>query len=106
RWRPSRSVKRAPRNAAVESALSPFRDFRRARMRRGRLLAIGLLGVGTWLVMPAAHAGETTLKANMTGAEEVPGPGAPNGKGTATVVFDDAKNTACYEITYENIGKP
>jgi hypothetical protein len=75
-------------------------------MRRGRLLAIGLLGVGTWLVMPAAHAAETTLKATMTGAEEVPGPGDPDGKGTATIVLDDAKNTACYAFTYENIGKP
>ena len=75
-------------------------------MRRGRLLAIGLLGVGSWLVMPAAHATETTLKATMTGAEEVPGPGDPDGKGTATIVLDDAKNTACYTFTYENIGKP
>ena len=75
-------------------------------MRRGRLLAIGLLGVGSWLVMPAAHATETTLKATMSGAEEVPGPGDPDGKGTATIVLDDAKNTACYAFTYENIGKP
>jgi hypothetical protein len=75
-------------------------------MRRGRLLAIGLLGVGSWLVMPAAHASETTLKATLTGAEEVPGPGDPDGKGTATFVLDDAKNTVCYTFTYENIGKP
>jgi hypothetical protein len=75
-------------------------------MRRGRLLAIGLISVGSWLAMPAAHASETTLKATMTGAEEVPGPGDSDGKGTATIVLDDAKNTACYELTYENIGKP
>ena len=75
-------------------------------MRRGRLLAIGLIGVGTWLVMPAAHATETTMKATMTGGEEVPGPGDPDGKGTATIVLDDVKNTACYTFTYENIGKP
>ena len=75
-------------------------------MRRGHLLAIGLLGVGSWLVMPAAHASEATVKATMSGAEEAPGPGDPDGKGTATIVLDDAKNTACYEFTYENIGDP
>ncbi|HEV8627042.1 MAG TPA: CHRD domain-containing protein [Acidimicrobiia bacterium] len=75
-------------------------------MRRGRLLAIGLLGVGSWLVMPAAHATETTLKAVMDGKQEVPGPGDPDGTGTATIVLDDAKNTACYEFTYKDIGKP
>jgi len=74
-------------------------------MRRGRLLAIGLLGVGSWLVMPAAHAVDT-LKATMTGAEEVPGPGDNDGKGTATITLDDAKKTACYEFTTEGIGKP
>lgn len=74
-------------------------------MRKGCLLGIGLLGVVSWVAMPAAHAAETTLKATMTGAEEVPTKGDPDGKGTATIVLDDAKNTACYELTYENIGK-
>jgi len=75
-------------------------------MRKGLLLGIGMLGVGSWLTMPAALAGETTVKATMSGAEEVPTPGDPDGKGTATVVLDDAKNTACYEVTFENIGQP
>jgi hypothetical protein len=75
-------------------------------MRKGLLLGIGMLGVGSWLAMPSALAGETTLKATMSGSEEVPTPGDPDGKGTATVVLDDAKNTACYEITVENIGQP
>ena len=74
-------------------------------MRRGHLIAIGLLGVGSWLVMPAAHASEATVKASMSGADEVPGPGDPDGKGTATIVLDDAKNTACYEFKYEGLGK-
>ena len=75
-------------------------------MRKGPLLGIGLLGVASWLAMPAAHAAETTVKATMTGDEEVPTKGDPDGKGTATIVLDDAKNTACYELTFENIGDP
>jgi hypothetical protein len=75
-------------------------------MRKGQLLGIGLLGVASWLAMPAANAAETTVKASMTGDEEVPMKGDPDGKGTATIVLDDAKNTACYELTFENIGDP
>ncbi len=75
-------------------------------MRKGWLLGIGLLGVASWLAMPAAQAAETTVKATMTGDEEVPTKGDPDGKGTATIVLDDAKNTACYELTFENIGDP
>jgi hypothetical protein len=74
-------------------------------MRKGMLMGAGLLGVASWLALPAAHAAEATVTATMTGAEEVPGPGDPDGKGTATVVLDDAKNTACYEFKYEGINK-
>lgn len=72
-------------------------------MRRVRVLAIGLLGVTSWLGMPAAHATMTTVKGDMQGSEEVPGPGDPDGKGTAVITLDDAKNQACYEFKYENL---
>ena len=75
-------------------------------MRKGWVLGIGLLGLGSWLAMPVAHAADTTLTATMSGSEEVPGPGDPDGSGTAKIVLDDAKNTACYEFTYKNLGKP
>ena len=75
-------------------------------MRKGPRLGIGLLAVASWLAMPAADAAETHLTADMTGAEEVPGPGDEDGKGTATVTLDDAANTVCYELTYEGIGQP
>jgi hypothetical protein len=74
-------------------------------MRKGLLLGIGMLGVGSFLAMPAAGAAGT-LKATMTGAEEVPAAGDPDGKGTAVIVLDTEKNTACYEFTLENIGEP
>ncbi|HYH49742.1 MAG TPA: CHRD domain-containing protein [Acidimicrobiia bacterium] len=74
-------------------------------MRNGRLLAVCLLGVASLVTLPAAHAATTNLKAEMTGAEEVPGPGDPDGKGSATVVVDDAANSVCHELTYTGLGK-
>ena len=74
-------------------------------MRKGLLLGIGMLSVGSWMAMPAAQAADK-LTATMTGAEEVPTAGDPDGKGTATFVLDTEKNTVCYEFTLENIGQP
>ena len=74
-------------------------------MRKGFVLGIGLLSVASWLTPPPAQAATTNEKAEMTGAEEVPGPGDPDGKGTATVVVDDAANTVCFELTYTGLGK-
>lgn len=74
-------------------------------MRKGRVFSIGLLAVASWLTMPPAHAATTTEKAAMTGAEEVPGPGDPDGKGTATIVVDDAANSVCWELGYSGLGK-
>jgi hypothetical protein len=74
-------------------------------MRKRRLLAIGVLGVASWVTLPAAQAATTNLKADLTGAEEVPGPGDPDGKGSATVDVDDAANTVCFELKYSGIGE-
>ena len=74
-------------------------------MRKGRVLGVGLLGLASWLAMPAAQAATTNEKAEMTGSEEVPGPGDPDGKGTATIVIDDAANTVCFELTYTGLGQ-
>ena len=75
-------------------------------MRKGPWLGIGLLGVAAWLAMPAVGAATMQTKAEMTGAEEVPGPGDEDGKGTATITLDDAANTVCYDLKYEGIGQP
>ena len=74
-------------------------------MRKGFVLGIGLLSVASWLTPPGAQAATTNEKAEMTGAEEVPGPGDPDGKGSAAVVVDDTANTVCFELTYSGLGK-
>jgi hypothetical protein len=44
----------------------------------------------------------TVLRAELTGEEEVPGPGDPDGSGSATIILI-RPNTICYVLTAENI---
>ena len=75
-------------------------------MRRGRLLAVGLLGLASWLALPVAHAATSNQRADMTGPEETSPPGPADAKGTATIMLDDSANTVCYQLTYSGISKP
>ena len=56
-------------------------------------------------VARAAESG-TRLKATLTGAAEVPGPGDPDGAGTAAVNIDVTKREVCYEVTTQKIDRP
>jgi CHRD domain len=75
-------------------------------MLRGRLLAVGLLGVTSWLTLPAAQAAQTKLHADMSGPEETSPKGPADAKGTADITLDDATNKVCYDLKYSGIGKP
>jgi carbon monoxide dehydrogenase subunit G len=50
--------------------------------------------------------GATQLKATLSGTQEVPGPGDPDGTGTAKVNLDVTKRDVCYEVKVENIERP
>lgn len=66
------------------------------------VLAIcALLGSGTAL----AQAG-TRLTAALTGAAEVPGPGDPDGSGTAVITVNRGQGEICFTITVSNITLP
>lgn len=56
-------------------------------------------------VAGAAERG-TRLKATLTGAAEVPGPGDSDGAGTASVNIDVTKRELCYEVTTQKIDRP
>ncbi|HEX6492509.1 MAG TPA: CHRD domain-containing protein [Candidatus Dormibacteraeota bacterium] len=78
-------------------------------MRKGHLLAIGLLGVTLWLMPPSASAATTATtneQANMTGPQETSPPGPANAMGVAKITIDDVANTICYSLTYAGISKP
>lgn len=47
-----------------------------------------------------------TLSATLTGAAEVPGPGDPDGSGTAEITLDDDDNEVCWDIDVTNITLP
>ncbi len=48
----------------------------------------------------------TRLTAVLAGAAEVPGPGDPDGTGTAIVNLDVSKGEACYEVSAQKIDRP
>jgi hypothetical protein len=48
-------------------------------------------------------AAEMKTNANLTGAVEVPGPGDPDGGGTAQVTLNTDKNEVCYDLTVTKV---
>lgn len=93
-------------------------------MKTFRLLILSLLAVvslagcgdddpetstDTTVASDAAGGGteQTDLKADLTGGvTEVPAPGDPDGKGSATVKLDSAKGEVCYDVKVEGIAAP
>ncbi|MFN2488732.1 MAG: CHRD domain-containing protein [Actinomycetota bacterium] len=80
-------------------------------MRRSALtmIAVGLLATllaGSALVGGAA-ADDDHLRANLTGENEVPGPGAPGGaSGVARVEVKPQKGMVCFKLRWEEISAP
>jgi hypothetical protein len=62
-----------------------------------------LLTVGAALPAMAETVKMTTA---LTGATEVPGPGAPDGKGSAELTFDTTKNQVCYMLMSSGTDTP
>jgi hypothetical protein len=60
------------------------------------------------LVAPASdtRGASATYSLNMTGAQEVPGPGDPDGTATGTITLDDVTGDLSWDITYANISAP
>ena len=57
-----------------------------------------LLAAATAVICQPAGAAITKFQTEMTGAAEVPGPGADKGMGEATLSFDSDKNQVCYML--------
>ena len=70
-----------------------------------KLLAAVVLAMlaAVWLALPtsAAPAARSALEANLTGKQEVPGPGDPNGRGNAMVKVYEAR--VCYTLEARRI---
>lgn len=47
-----------------------------------------------------------TLRAELTGAEQLPGPGSASGRGTATVTLDATREVASFTVTISGVERP
>ena len=75
-------------------------------MHRVLALSLGLAATAATTVAvvsttagPATAAGRTTLQTALTGAQEVPGPGDPDGRGNGVVKVDGATGEICVVLT-------
>jgi hypothetical protein len=70
-------------------------------------VALALLAVlAGLLAMSPASADDARLYAVMTGGEERPGPGDPDGIGRAVITINDAANTLCVDLQFTNVTLP
>lgn len=68
------------------------------------LIALILFVAGLSFVLSAQdQQGGRTLTITLTGAAEVPGPGDPDGTGTAEITLNPGKNQVCYELVVAKI---
>lgn len=79
-------------------------------MTTGKLLGLTLLASAS-LITSAAIAdpvaeGGRKFTATLTGAAEVPGPGDPDGSGTARVIVNHGQKRVCFELTVADIATP
>lgn len=76
----------------------------------GAVTAIALIAAGATSALggygQTGTSNPNKLKANMTGAAEVPGPGDGNGSGTAFVTLKPATHKICFAVTFNRIGRP
>jgi hypothetical protein len=74
-------------------------------MHRRSKLTLGLVALAlVALAIPALSiAGPNRLEATLKGANEVPGPGDPNGKGDITVRLRPAKEKVCFNLAIDKI---
>jgi CHRD domain len=66
------------------------------------ILSLGLMAAK----LPGAEQGGLPLTAHLTGEAEVPGPGDPDGSGTAYITLNPGQETVCWQITVSDIILP
>ena len=72
-------------------------------MRKVAMFMLSLVGLFALGGLALADDGGITFSATLTGDAEVPGPGDPDGSGTATLRLNPGQGEICYELTVSNI---
>jgi hypothetical protein len=77
-------------------------------MRARRLIAIVAVTAagGTIALTGSAAAHDDDFRAEMNGANEVPGPGDPDGTAKGKIEIDIAASEVCFDFDWENIAAP
>jgi CHRD domain len=70
------------------------------------LVALALVGPASAARLDVANHGGRPLSTTLTGAAEVPGPGDPDGSGSATITINPGQEEVCWEISAEDITLP
>ncbi len=77
------------------------------RTRMATTLALAAMLAALVPVKAAFAGGPVTVgPIGMFGAQEVPGPGDPNGEGEATFSIDAARGRVCFDLQWSRIGRP
>lgn len=69
----------------------------------GALIILVAFVAAVSFTLASEQEGGRKLKATLTGAAEVPGPGDADGTGTFTATFNPGKGQVCYELRVSNI---
>ena len=75
-------------------------------MRKVTVLVLVLVALFGIIGTAAADDGGRRFTTTLTGAAEVPGPGDPDGSGTAVIRLNPGQGEVCFEITVSNITLP
>jgi len=67
------------------------------------IAALAIAGPASAAKLGVADQGGRLLTTTLTGAEEVPGPGDPDGTGFAAVTVNPGKGLVCYELSVSGI---
>jgi hypothetical protein len=70
---------------------------------RGRMAVLFGISLVLLTLAGAALAGGRPLDTDLSGAEEAPDPGDPNGTGTAALTLNAGRQDVCYELTWQNV---
>ena len=75
-------------------------------MRKAILLVLVLVALLTIVGSAVADNGGRRFSTTLTGEAEVPGPGDPDGSGTAVIRLNPGQGEVCWEITVSDITLP
>ena len=70
------------------------------------VVALALAGAASAAKLDVADRGGKPLSTTLTGDAEVPGPGDPDGSGTAKITVNPGQREICYELSVEDITLP